>query len=282
MMLRQWLKTQLEGLVSVQRCAFNRTASVGAHVREPDLVTYMWTGVHIHIYLLHEEIRTRTLKNIIQADTSMGIGSLFIVAPHLLPPANTIATPGEWLLAIHALTNERIYTYALQNPGPQINQLHFDLLGYNDQRRALYGPPVSLRQIRYSRITVKLRAIRGFWMMADFGGHAFWKGEAEHHHQRHTRTRASIPPAGQARQQQNTHNQQQTRAAPPAARTQLELSCEVLGVEVSASREEVKAAFRRLALKLHPDVSHLDKAEAEARFKVLSEAYEYIKITRKW
>jgi curved DNA-binding protein CbpA len=56
----------------------------------------------------------------------------------------------------------------------------------------------------------------------------------------------------------------------------------LLGVPVNATREEVRAAFRRQAFALHPDVSDLPKDEAEARFKVLNEAYAYIKLSNRW
>ena len=49
----------------------------------------------------------------------------------------------------------------------------------------------------------------------------------------------------------------------------------VLGVERSASADEVKRAFRKLARKYHPDVNPDDR-DAEARFKEVSEAYEVL------
>ncbi len=50
---------------------------------------------------------------------------------------------------------------------------------------------------------------------------------------------------------------------------------EVLGVEKSADIEEIKRAYRRLAMKHHPDRNPGD-AEAEARFKEAAEAYEVL------
>src|SRR5262245_42818715 len=50
---------------------------------------------------------------------------------------------------------------------------------------------------------------------------------------------------------------------------------EILGVPRSASDEEIKKAFRKLARKYHPDVAK-DKKEAEARFKEINEAYEVL------
>lgn len=48
-----------------------------------------------------------------------------------------------------------------------------------------------------------------------------------------------------------------------------------LGVEPGASDADIKAAYRRLARKYHPDVSK--EAGAEERFKAINEAYEVLK-----
>jgi len=50
---------------------------------------------------------------------------------------------------------------------------------------------------------------------------------------------------------------------------------ELLGVKREASPDEIKKAYRRLAMKHHPDRNQGD-AEAEARFKEISEAYEVL------
>ena len=49
---------------------------------------------------------------------------------------------------------------------------------------------------------------------------------------------------------------------------------EVLGVNKNATDEELKKAYRKLAKKYHPDANPNNKAEAEAKFKEVNEAYE--------
>ncbi len=51
---------------------------------------------------------------------------------------------------------------------------------------------------------------------------------------------------------------------------------EILGVEKTASQDEIKKAYRGLAKKYHPDVSTEAKEVAEAKFKEISEAYEVL------
>ncbi len=55
---------------------------------------------------------------------------------------------------------------------------------------------------------------------------------------------------------------------------------EVLGLARGASAEEVKKAYRKLAIQYHPDKNPGDK-KAEERFKELSEAYEVLSDTQK-
>src|SRR6059058_480869 len=50
---------------------------------------------------------------------------------------------------------------------------------------------------------------------------------------------------------------------------------EILGVPKNASEEEIKKAYRKLAMKFHPDRNEGDK-NAESKFKEAKEAYEML------
>ena len=50
----------------------------------------------------------------------------------------------------------------------------------------------------------------------------------------------------------------------------------ILGVSKSATAKEIKAAYRKLARKWHPDVNPTKKKESEEKFKEVAEAYEVL------
>jgi hypothetical protein len=288
--LKKWLKTHLEALVNVQRCTFNGSAALVARLYEPDVIVYLWTGARVHIYILNEPVKVRVIKSLLQTDSALGIGSLFIVHAALVPTPENKETfkPEEWLLAIHTLTNQRVYVYSPEREG--LTQVHFEKVGPAENYRAVYGPPVVIRQLRYARETIKLNIVKGFWMLADFGTDAFWKRQAQDGsyyeapaYQRHARQMPPRPHQYTSNQHRNhTNSTHSSTEVPQPAKTRLEQSYELLGLPDGATRDEVKSAFRKLAFQLHPDVSQLEKEEAEIRFKALTEAYEYIKSTNKW
>jgi curved DNA-binding protein CbpA len=59
-------------------------------------------------------------------------------------------------------------------------------------------------------------------------------------------------------------------------RIQVKDHYQVLGVARDASQDEIKKAFRSLALRYHPDRNPQDQQEAEEKFKEINAAYEVL------
>ena len=51
---------------------------------------------------------------------------------------------------------------------------------------------------------------------------------------------------------------------------------EILGINKNATSDEIRKAYKKLAIKWHPDKNPNNKEEAEAKFKEISEAYSVL------
>ena len=56
---------------------------------------------------------------------------------------------------------------------------------------------------------------------------------------------------------------------------------EILGLKKGATEREIKSAYRKLALKWHPDKNQDKKKEAEEKFKEINEAYQVLSDSKK-
>lgn len=271
--LKQWLKHHLDRMVSVQN-------TVGGN-SDADLVIFTWTGAKIYLHLLNEQQKLRTIKRIVQDATSVGTNTLFVVNSDLLPSDGQQLVPPEWLMAIHHLTNDLIYGYRLSANRIEIIPVHFTVVNnHADEIRAWYGPAILPQRLRYYRISLRPRMIKGEWLVADFDTPAFWRTNDYRFHrtQEERQARYGRRTTWKTWEGQNSNNG--TLQSPHVS--YLEFCYQTLGVQVTASRDEVKAAFRRQAIAYHPDTSTLPREEAEAKFRELNRAYDYIKSINGW
>ncbi|MEO8612200.1 MAG: J domain-containing protein [Chloroflexota bacterium] len=271
--IKKWLREQLIPLVNVQRVSLSQASMAGDPVRDIDLTVFTWAGVIIQVHLIDEPLKAAKVRRILENASGAGIATLFILDAGLLPRPGERIDGDKWYLVFQQLGNDRLYSYRLGKNGVEIRAAQFVSVTRNESELQ-YGPIIPIQQLRYLRQTIKHASVKGYWLMADF--------ETE----RSARNPAfrSPPTTETARPSSDSHKNGSSPQLnqPPQPKTRLDLSYELLGVARSATREEVKAAFRKKAFAVHPDVSDLPKEEAEARFKVISEAYEYIRVTNSW
>lgn len=261
--------------------------------READFVARTWSATVTQIIVLDELVKPRQIRRIIGDNSRVGVGTLFLLSAALMPPDSLKLEPPETLLALHALHRDKIYTYAEISTGLQIGQVHFRSFGRVNEYETWHGPAVEVQSLPCFRVWVKSPAsIKGDWLMATFGSEAFWK-QAEYTMGREAMRRQQrggfTHQAAWSASGNGKRVVEDEEAAPPrpglrapVRLNRLETCYAQLGVPGGATSDEVKAAYRRLARELHPDVSALPKSEAEIRFRILHEAYTFIKISKGW
>ncbi|MFN8377943.1 MAG: J domain-containing protein [Anaerolineae bacterium] len=281
---RRGFAAQLAAIPSVRSCLVDR---------EADFVARTWSATVTHVILLNELVKPRHIRRIIGENSRVGIGTLFLLHEALVPPDSLKVEPPETLLALHALHRDKVYTYAEHDTGLRIGQVHFRSYGRMHEYEMWYGPAVAVQNLPCFRVWVKTPAsVKGDWLMATFGSEAFWK------HADYTMGRDAM-----RRQQRGgfTHRAAwsdaewnggtfvedeapptRTNLGPATRLNRLDTCYAQLGLRAGVSSEEVKSAYRRLARELHPDVSALPKDEAEIRFRLLHEAYTFIKVSNGW
>lgn len=282
--IKTWLAAQFKRQVGVQTTKINGNA---------DVVVYMWSGVKIHVHLVNETVKLRSLKRVLQDATDIGIGSMFIVDAAMMPEDGKRVELPDWLLAMHTLTHERIYCYRMGEKLPELFQIHFEPLSASPEFKTWHGPLVNFEKLRFFRNSLKPRLIKGDWLIADFGSTAFWKNTdyrfyREEKDKKATYDRDTRWQEYSAYQTWNgtyDHGGNSSNGHMPSSRPMqdyLNMCYQILGIEENTAPEEAKRAFRRLAISYHPDTSTLPAEEAEEKFRALNAAYEYIKAAKGW
>jgi hypothetical protein len=272
--IKRWLCAKLSEIESVRACTLSADGC---------LIIHTWTGTLVHVHLLSEPARVRTLKRILGDNTRIGIGTLFLMDAALLPSDGALVTPDEGLLALHALFRDKVYTFRQTADGVKIGQVHFKQIGRSDSE-AWYGPDVEIKHLPSYRVWIKQpQSLRGDWLVANFGTEAFWKqpdymSGRSAFRQQSTRGNTQFYTWSSGWNSAGGHSFRTPLDQLPES--ELDQCYKLLGLERGASDDAVKTAFRKLAREFHPDVSALPKDEAEARFKRLYAAYRFIKTAR--
>jgi hypothetical protein len=228
-----------------------------------DLVVHTWMGSSLHVYLLDTVPKVRDLRGILKENSRNGIGTLFMVNSTLLPEPARQFTIVEWQEALKSLNEGAIYAYA---PDCKIHQVHFNPTPLAEQFQTWHFPNFAIEHVSVRKRTIADGGLKGEWYLGDIASPAFKRRiNYERVNQRFHYTTREAP-----------------RSVASTPSDQLSKAYAMLNLDRNASEKEVKTAFRRLAMNVHPDVSSLPRSEAERRIKELIQAYDLIKEYNNW
>lgn len=265
-----WLSESFKNVAEVKSATREPDSSVIYVSHEADLVVATWMGSRFYVYLIESEPRLRDIRSMLRNNSRSGIGTLFVLNGALVPgDGETVRVP-DWLEALLSLADNWVYSYRINEDCLSLVQVNFNETAIAHEYYCWY-----IGDFKIEHVSVRKReingGIKGSFSVADIASPSYKrKVNYERVNQRfHYKTKS-------------TQNIPRDRAPKNGSSDLLARYYEMVGVAHNATEAEVKAAFRRQAMNVHPDVSALPRSEAERRIKLLNEAYEYIKDYHGW
>jgi hypothetical protein len=198
------------------------------------------TGERISAHFIDSALPLYEIRNVLADNASRGIATLyFLWADMMLPSDGQIYTAQDWMEGLFTLYGGSIYAYEFIEREIFLFPVHFR--GEGPRRLAEFGTTVQFSRLHTRRVSTHLPGLHGEWLVADFGG-----------------------VSGHA------HDDLKVRAFD----ARLGEDYALFGLEPGATASEVKAAFRVLAHRLHPD--HNLGGDTTARMAQINAAYDRI------
>lgn len=268
------LSRLFKAVPDVNRASTQPDPAVIFKSHQADLVVSTWMGSRLYVYVLTEIPKVRDIKNLLRENGRGGIGSLFLVSSGLLPANDSVVKLKEWQEALYALNDGFIYSYFIEKSEFKLRQVHFTPSMTGDEFRCWHLNDFTIENVTVRQRTVTQGNIRGNWHLGDIASPTYKRrinheraSQRFHYRTRYTQEIPGANPAG---------------GAIRARDDELAKYYALLGVDKDASEQDIKAAFRRMAMQVHPDVSALPRQEADRRIKELNQAYDYIKEFHGW
>jgi hypothetical protein len=278
------------------------------HSHDSDLYIELKDGRTIAVYVVNYALRLPEIREKCERNSALQLHTLFVVDQRILPPHNVEAPVAYWMAALHALSDGRIYAYHCDRRKVQILPLHIAWKWGNAPRLFQYGPAVKVAQLRADVCDCSTKYIEGSFAVADFGDDPFWKKRsaindaASHKYSwrnfsfNSSKKRSAPPPdeetywdgwedfersygdmGGQSSGSDWTHGERQRSGARPRTQIVIATHYATLGVNLGASLEEVKRAYRRKARENHPDMHPHDKQEYTMKMAEINAAFDAIR-----
>lgn len=278
---------------------------------DADMHIELKNGKKIAVYVINRALRLPEIREKFEYNTAMRLHTLFLIDARILPEDKTEAPVDYWVSALHSLADGRIYTYACDRRDVEIRPLHIDWKWGNAPRLFEYGPPVDIAGLKTHVVDCSSKYITGMYATAGFGDTPFWKKrtplddmrdkkyswrnfsmggnkkrdpdpdefedtgwdpweEFERHYGDSSRFYTG---SGQQRAYagSGTGGKRQGYTVSDAAHYAL------LGVNIGATLDEVKQAYRRKARQFHPDLHPAQKQEFTSKMAEINAAFDAIR-----
>jgi hypothetical protein len=274
---------------------------------EGDLLIELASGQKIAITIINHAVRFGEVKARYEQNTSRNVHTLLLFDRRMMPPDGSEIEPPAWMLEIHNLTNKRLYSYWLDGRAVTIRPLHFGWKWGSDLRSVQYGAAVDTSQLMPHRIEANVGNIAGMYATAEFNEGMFWKkqeakgSDFNYYSWRNWRyqeprkenrsyyeeqpewdpwedfSREHEPEEEPQHYEEPRRQRQQQQPPPRRARVVSDHShYQLLGVQMGASLDEVKQAYRKMARQYHPDLHPDQREKYNAKMADINAAFEAI------
>jgi hypothetical protein len=265
-----------------------------------DLLIELVTGQKIAITIINHAVRFGEVKERYEQNTARNIHTILLFDRRMLPTDRSEVEPPAWMLEIHNLTNKRLYSYWLDGRAVTIRPLHFGWKWGSDLRSVQYGEAVDTSKLIPYRIEANVGNMTGVYATAEFNEGTFWKkqdpgtGQYNYYSWRNFRyserknsyqENPEWEPWEEFNQHYSTNDEyaeyeeerrRQRHQQPPRTirKSSDHAYYALLGVQMGASLDEVKQAYRRKAREYHPDLHPEHREQYNAKMADINAAFE--------
>lgn len=267
-----WLCSQFNDATDVKSATSEPDPALIFQPHVADMVVSTWLGSRLYIYVLPTQPRLRDIKAILKENSRNSIGTLFVLNLAILPEHEATSRVGDWLEGLLNLGDQWVYAYSVTEEGLSLTQVNFNPTTVEHEYFCWY-----LDDFKIENVSVRKREIggniRGTYSVGDIASPSY-------------RRRVNYERVNQRYHYKTKKTEQIPHQRKPGLTNgsvdKLMQYYKMIGVGRNASEAEIKTAFRKRALQVHPDVSALPRSEAEKHIKALNEAYEFIKDYHGW
>lgn len=281
--------------------AYRDSALCRVEVDEGDLLIERDTGERVAVTVINRAIRFIEVKERYEQNTARQVHTLFLIDGRMMPPDRSEVEPPAWMLAIHALTNGRVYAYWCEGRSVTIRPLHLGWKWNSKIRPVQYGAAIDTHRLSLRRIETNFGVITGVYATADFDEGTFWKkheplgGQTDFYSWRtwhYSEPKQNAPfdddpdwdpweefNHNYSAEEEYVHYEEpprQRQAHQPPRPHPDSVHYATLGVSQGASLDEIKQAYRRKARENHPDLHPENREKYTAKMADINAAFEAI------